>query len=75
MTTKRLAKLKELLTTLTLAEERVRKVSAWTWRAGAVNSLATAILLPNLIWLLQGFVGKFLFRSSTRHFNPASSPI
>lgn len=58
----RLSKLSELLTALTLAEERIRKISTWPWRAGALNSLVTAILLPNVIWLLQSFAGKLLFR-------------
>ncbi len=58
----KIAKLGEMLSALTLAEERIRKIPVWPWRPGVFNSLATAILLPNALWLVQTFMGQFLPR-------------
>jgi hypothetical protein len=57
-----LTNLRELLPTLTMAEERVQKVATWPWRPGVFNSLLTVILLPNAIWVFQVFVQGYLFR-------------
>jgi len=55
----RLSKLKDILSTLSMAEERIKKIPTWPWRPSVVNSLATAILLPNAVWIFQLIVERF----------------
>ena len=57
-----LSTLREKLTTLTMAEERLRKLPTWPWRQGTVNSLVSAILIPNAIWLLQIVLERYVFK-------------
>ena len=54
--------LRETLTTLTMAEDRLRKLPTWPWRAGTVNSLVSAILIPNAIWFFQIVLERYVFR-------------
>jgi hypothetical protein len=54
--------LRETLTTLTMAEDRLRKLPTWPWRAGTVNSLVSAILIPNAIWFFQIILERYVFR-------------
>jgi len=58
----RLAKLRDILSTLSMAEERIKKIPAWPWKPSAVNSLATAILLPNAVWVFQLVVEQFFLK-------------
>jgi len=58
----RLSKLKDMLSTLSLAEERLKKIPTWPWRPSVANSLATAILLPNVVWIFQVVVEKFFLK-------------
>ena len=58
----KISNLGEMLSALTMAEERIRKIPVWPWRPGVFNSLATAILLPNALWLLQTFMGQLFQR-------------
>ncbi len=57
-----LVQLRETLTTLTMAEDRLRKLPTWPWRAGTVNSLVSAILIPNAIWFFQIILERYVFR-------------
>lgn len=57
-----LIQLRETLTTLTMAEDRLRKLPTWPWRAGTVNSLVSAILIPNAIWFFQIILERYVFR-------------
>jgi hypothetical protein len=43
---------KEALDTLVLAENRIHKISTWPWSTGTISSLATAILVPVLLWFI-----------------------
>lgn len=54
--------LRETLTTLTMAEDRLRKLPTWPWRAGTANSLVSAILIPNAIWIFQIILERYVFR-------------
>jgi len=58
----RLAKLRDILSTLSMAEERIKKIPTWPWKPSIVNSLGTAILLPNAIWVVQLTVEKFVLK-------------
>jgi len=58
----RLSKLRDMLSTLSMAEERIKKIPTWPWRPSVANSLATAILLPNVVWMFQLFVEKFVLK-------------
>ena len=58
----RLSKLKDILSTLSLAEERIRKIPTWPWKPSVANSLATAILLPNAVWVFQLVVERFFLK-------------
>jgi hypothetical protein len=57
-----LSRLRESLATLTMAEDRLRKLPTWPWRPGTVNSLVSAILIPNAIWIFQIVLERFVFR-------------
>jgi hypothetical protein len=57
-----LIQLRETLTTLTMAEDRLRKLPTWPWRAGTANSLVSAILIPNAIWFFQIILERYVFR-------------
>ena len=57
-----LVQLRETLTTLTMAEDRLRKLPTWPWRAGTANSLVSAILIPNAIWFFQIVLERYVFR-------------
>jgi len=57
-----LSKLKDILSTLSMAEERIKKIPTWPWKPSVVNSLATAILLPNAIWIFQLVVERFFLK-------------
>lgn len=58
----RLSKLRDMLTTLSMAEERIKKIPTWPWKPSVVNSLATAILLPNAVWIFQLVVERFFLK-------------
>ena len=58
----RLAKLKDMMSALSMAEERIKKIPTWPWKPSVVNSLATAILLPNAIWVFQIVVERFFLK-------------
>jgi len=58
-----LSKLKDILSTLSMAEERIKKIPTWPWKPSVANSLATAILLPNAVWIFQLVVERFLLNS------------
>ena len=58
----RLSKLRDILSTLTMAEERIQKIPTWPWKPSVVNSLATAILLPNAVWVFQLVVEQFFLK-------------
>lgn len=58
----RLSRLRDILSTLSMAEERISKIPTWPWRPGVFNSLATAILLPNVVWVFQLVVEKFFLK-------------
>ncbi|HSG45830.1 MAG TPA: hypothetical protein VLA72_22045 [Anaerolineales bacterium] len=58
----RLSKLKDILSTLSMAEERIQKIPTWPWKPSVVNSLATAILLPNAVWVFQLVVEQFFLK-------------
>jgi hypothetical protein len=57
-----LSKLKDILSTLSMAEERIRKIPTWPWKPSVANSLATAILLPNAVWVFQLVVERFFLK-------------
>ena len=58
----KLSKLKDTLSALSMAEERIKKIPTWPWRPSVANSLATAILLPNAVWIFQLVVERFLLK-------------
>jgi len=58
----RLSKLRDILSTLSMAEERIQKIPTWPWKPSVVNSLATAILLPNAVWVFQLVVEQFFMK-------------
>jgi hypothetical protein len=58
----RLSKLRDMLSTLSMAEERIKKIPTWPWKPSVANSLATAILLPNAVWIFQLLVEKFVLK-------------
>jgi len=58
----RLSKLRDILSTLSMAEERIQKIPVWPWKPSVVNSLATAILLPNAVWIFQLVVEQFFLK-------------
>ena len=58
----RLSKLKDMMSALSMAEERIKKIPTWPWKPSVVNSLATAILLPNAIWVFQIVVERFFLK-------------
>ena len=58
----RLSKLRDILSTLSMAEERIQKIPTWPWKPSVVNSLATAILLPNAVWIFQLGVERFFLK-------------
>jgi hypothetical protein len=57
-----LSRLRESLSTLTMAEDRLRKLPTWPWRPGTINSLVSAILIPNAIWFFQIILERYVFR-------------
>lgn len=58
----RLSRMKDVLSTLSMAEERIKKIPTWPWKPSVVNSLATAILLPNAVWVFQLVVEQFFLK-------------
>jgi hypothetical protein len=57
-----LSRLRENFSTLTSTNDWLQKLPTWPWRAGTVNSLISAILIPNLIWILQIVLERYIFQ-------------
>lgn len=57
-----LSQLKENFSTLTMTNDWLQKLPTWPWRAGTVNSLISAIVIPNVIWLLQIVLERYIFQ-------------
>jgi hypothetical protein len=57
-----LAKLNTMLSSLTMAEERINKTPTWPWRPGTLSWLVTAVLLPLGLWLLQTVIQDIVLR-------------
>lgn len=56
------SQLKENFSTLTLTNDWLQKMPTWPWRAGTVNSLISAIIIPNVIWLSQIVLERNIFQ-------------
>lgn len=57
-----LSRLRENFSTLTTTNEWLQKLPTWPWRARTANSLISAILIPNAIWLLQIVLERYIFQ-------------
>ncbi|MGB7874805.1 MAG: hypothetical protein WBL25_10510 [Anaerolineales bacterium] len=57
-----LSKLRDNFSTLTMTNDWLQKLPTWPWRPGTVNSLVSAILIPNVIWFLQIILERFIFQ-------------
>jgi hypothetical protein len=57
-----LGKLNTVLSSLTLAEQRINKTPTWPWRPGTLSWLVTAVLLPLGLWLLQTLIQDFMLQ-------------
>lgn len=55
-----LSKLRDNFSTLTMTNDWLQKLPTWPWRPGTVNSLVSAILIPNVIWFLQIILERFI---------------
>lgn len=57
-----LSKLRDNFSTLTMTNDWLQKLPTWPWRAGTVNSLISAIIIPNAIWLLQIVMERYIIQ-------------
>jgi hypothetical protein len=55
-----IAALNQAAATLVIEETRLDKVPTWPWQPETPRLLATAVLLPIVLWLIQQTLGRFL---------------
>jgi hypothetical protein len=54
-----IAQLKDALDSLVTEQSVIGKISTWPWQVGTVGVLATAIVLPVLLWIIQRLLERF----------------
>ncbi|MDQ3704859.1 MAG: hypothetical protein M3437_06470 [Chloroflexota bacterium] len=52
--------MKNSMESLTLAQGVLEKVPTWPWQADTIRAIATALLLPIMLWLIQRGLERFL---------------
>ena len=52
--------MKNSMESLTLAQGVIEKVPTWPWQADTIRAIATALLLPIVLWLVQRGLERFL---------------
>lgn len=53
-------RLTKVLQSLNLAEQRLDRIPTWPWRPETPRLMATALLLPSILWFIQRFLGRFV---------------
>lgn len=48
------------LQSLNLAEQRLDRIPTWPWRPETPRLMATALLLPSILWFIQRFLGRMV---------------
>lgn len=48
------------LQSLNTAEQRLDRIPTWPWRPETPRLMATALLLPSILWFIQRFLGRFV---------------
>lgn len=48
------------LQSLNLAEQRLDRIPTWPWRPETPRLMATALLLPSILWFIQRFLGRLV---------------
>jgi hypothetical protein len=52
--------MKNSMESLTMAQGVLDRVPTWPWQADTIRAIATALLLPIVLWLIQRVLERFL---------------